>query len=212
MGSLIAQLGMYPLGEKLSDRIKPDDRAALASAAEELGLPMVVIEQMRPWMAAMTLSEAAISKAGFDPSSGVERRLFPDAKAANKDVRKFETVAEQLHAFADLPEDVQIDFLMEGVRELGKETETLNEMVAAWAAGDMAKLDQIMIEGDLAEMPEIYDALLVKRNANWVRKLDQLIKSEPGTFLVAVGAAHLIGKDSVFEMMKQLGYVAERVE
>jgi uncharacterized protein YbaP (TraB family) len=127
-------------------------------------------------------------------------------------VRKFETVAEQLHAFADLPEDVQIDFLMEGVRELGKETETLNEMVAAWAAGDMAKLDQIMIEGDLAEMPEIYDALLVKRNANWVRKLDQLIKSEPGTFLVAVGAAHLIGKDSVFEMMKQLGYVAERVE
>jgi uncharacterized protein YbaP (TraB family) len=61
-------------------------------------------------------------------------------------------------------------------------------------------------------MPEIYDALLVKRNANWVRKLDQLIKSEPGTFLVAVGAAHLIGKDSVFEMMKQLGYVAERVE
>ena len=38
------------------------------------------------------------------------------------------------------------------------------------------------------------------------------MKSETGTFLVAVGAAHLIGRDSVFEMLKPLGFAAERVQ
>jgi uncharacterized protein YbaP (TraB family) len=209
---VLLQVGMYPPGETLSDRLKPDDRAALAAAAEQLGISMVVLDQMRPWLAATTLGQLAIGKAGFDPSSGVERSLFPDARAASKEIRKFETVEEQLHTFSDLPETVQMSFLMDGLRELGDESETLNEMVDAWAAGDTGKLNTIMIEGDLGEMPEIYTALLVERNARWVPKLDQLIKTEPGTFLVAVGTAHLIGKDSVLEMMKPLGYTVERVE
>lgn len=212
MAPVVAQIGMYPIGERLSDNIKPDDRTALAAAAEKLDMPMAVLDRMRPWMAAVTLSEQAIAKAGYDPNSGVERKLFPDAKAAGKDIRKFETVEEQLRAFADLPEGVQIGFLMEGVRELSEESETLDSMVAAWAAGDIAGLNKIMIEGDLAEMPEIYAAILVNRNARWVPKIDQLIKTEPGVFLVAVGAAHLIGKDSVFEMLKPLRYAIERIE
>jgi uncharacterized protein YbaP (TraB family) len=206
----VRQFGMYQPPDRLSDRLKPDDRTALASAAETLDIPMILLDQMRPWYAAMSVSQQAILKAGYDPNSGVERKLLPDVR--EKEIRKFETVAEQLLAFVDLPEDVQISFLMEGVREIGKESDTLNDMVSAWAAGDTQKLDEIMIEGDLAEMPEIYNALLVKRNANWVAKLDQLIKTEPGTFFVAVGAAHLIGKDSVFEKMKPLGYTVERVE
>jgi uncharacterized protein YbaP (TraB family) len=212
MTAVILQVGMYPPGETLSERLSPDDRAALTAAAEQFGTPMVVIDRMRPWLAATTLGQLAIGKAGFDPTSGVERSLFPDIKAAGKEIRKLETVEEQLHAFADLPETVQMGFLVEGLRELGDESKTLNEMVDAWAAGDTDRLNSIMIEGDLGEMPEIYAALLVNRNARWVPKLDQLIKTEPGTFFVAVGTAHLIGKDSVFEMLKPLGYTVERVE
>jgi uncharacterized protein YbaP (TraB family) len=212
MASVVMEAGMYPVGQTLSDRLKPDDRAALAAAAEKLGMSMIQLDRMRPWLAATTLADLAIAKAGYDPGSGVERKLFPDARAANKDIRKLETVAEQLHAFADLPEAVQIDFLMQGVRELGEESDTLDGMIKAWAAGDIDRLNEIMIEGDLGEMPEVYGGLLVNRNARWVPQLDQLIKSEPGTFLIAVGAAHLIGKDSVLEMLKPFGYVIERVE
>jgi uncharacterized protein YbaP (TraB family) len=212
MSTVILQVGMYPPGETLSQRLSPDDRAALTAAAEQVGASMNMIDRMRPWLAATTLGQLAIGKAGFDPTSGVERSLFPDARAAGKDIRKFETVEEQLHAFSDLPENVQMSFLIEGVREIGNESETLTEMVDAWAAGDTAALNRIMIEGDLGKMPEIYAALLVNRNARWVPKLDQLIRTEPGTFFVAVGTAHLIGKDSVFEMMRPLGYAVERVE
>jgi hypothetical protein len=88
----------------------------------------------------------------------------------------------------------------------------LAKMVNAWAAGDAARLEQILIEEDFREMPEIYQALLVRRNANWAKRIDQIMKDEPGTFFIAVGAAHLIGDDSVIEMLRPLGHTTQRVE
>ena len=209
---LIQQIGMYPPSTKLSDRLKPDDRVALEAAAQKLQTPIALLDQMKPWLAAVTLSEQMITNAGYDVNSGVERKLAPDAKSAGKEIRKLETVQEQLLVFADLPEEVQIRFLMDGVKEIDKESTVLNDMVNAWAVGDTARLDKIMIQEDLAENPQVYAALLVKRNANWVTKIDQLVKTETGAFFIAVGAAHLTGKDSVITKLGPLGYVAERIE
>ena len=38
------------------------------------------------------------------------------------------------------------------------------------------------------------------------------MKDESGTFFIAVGAAHLIGDDSVIEMLRPLGHTTQRVE
>jgi uncharacterized protein YbaP (TraB family) len=208
----IQGIGMYPPSQTLSDRLKPVDRTALAAAAAKLDYPMAALDRMKPWFAAVNLSELMITNAGYEVNSGVERKLSPDAISSGKQVRKLETVEEQLGVFAGLPEDVQIQFLMDGVKQMDEESKTLDDMVKAWAAGETDKLDKIMIEQDLAESPPIYEALLVKRNSNWVKKLDELIKTEPGTFFVAVGAAHLIGKDSVIAQLAPMGHVATRIE
>jgi uncharacterized protein YbaP (TraB family) len=209
---IIQQLGMYPPSSRLSDRLTPAQNASLQKAAADLGLPSFQLDAMKPWLVGVTLSDVMITRAGYDVNSGVERKLAPTARDAGKEIRKFETVEEQLLVFADLPEETQIAFLMEGIEQIDQSNEMLNELVNAWAAGDTAKLEKVMIEEDLAETPQIYDALLVKRNANWAKQIDQIVKTEPGTFFVAVGAAHLIGKDSVQEQLKPLGYTAERLE
>jgi uncharacterized protein YbaP (TraB family) len=209
---IIQQLGMYPPGDKLSDHLKPDDRTALEAAARELNMPMSMIEQMKPWLAGVTLSEQMITNAGYEVNSGVERKLAPSATAAGKEIRKLESIREQLLVFADLPESVQIRFLMDGVKEIDKESTILDDMVHAWAVGDVVRLDKIMIEEDLAENPEIYDALLVNRNRNWVKKIGELIETEQGAYFIAVGAAHLTGKDSVVAMLTSKGYEIERLE
>lgn len=209
---VIQQLGMYPPSDKLSDHLTPAQNGALQKAAADLGLPAFQLDAMKPWLVGVTLSDVMITRAGYDVNSGVERKLAPTAKEGGKEIRKFETVQEQLLVFADLPQETQIAFLMEGIEQIDESTAMLNELVNAWAAGDTAKLEKVMIDDDLAETPAIYNALLVKRNANWAVQIDQLIKSEPGTFFVAVGAAHLIGKDSVQEKLKPLGRVTERLE
>lgn len=211
-GPIVTRLGMYPPSETLSDNLTPEQRAAFQKAVADLGLPHFQLNAMKPWLAAVSLSEALVTRAGYDVNSGVERMLAPTAKAGGKEIRKFETVEEQLLVFADMPEETQIRFLMEGVDQIAEAPAILDAMVRAWAAGDVAELEKLLIEDDLGATPEVYEALLVNRNANWVEEIDRLIKAEPGAFFVAVGGAHLVGKDSVNEMLKTQGYMVERVE
>jgi uncharacterized protein YbaP (TraB family) len=45
---------------------------------------------------------------------------------------------------------------------------------------------------------------------NWVPKIESFLK-EDANYLVVVGAAHLIGKEGVIELLKEKGYVAEQL-
>ncbi len=209
---IIQRLGMYPPSDSLSDHLSPDDRAAFHKAVADLGLPLFQLDAMKPWLAGVSLSEALVTRAGYDVNSGVERKLAPTALEAGKEIRKFETVEEQLLVFADMTEETQIRFLMDGVRQIPEAPEMLDELVKAWAGGDVARLEKLLIEEDLGATPEVYEALLVKRNANWTDELDALIRSEPGVFFVAVGGAHLIGPDSVIAMLEKRGHASTRVD
>lgn len=209
---IIQRLGLYEPSERLSDRLSLEDLELLKGALAKLELPLVAIESMRPWYAGVVISEAVVRRAGYDVTSGVESVMRPAATAAGKQIRFLETVEQQMASFATLPEPVQIRFLTSGLTEMDTATQDLGALVNAWKAGDTDALNKLLIEDDLGVIPELYDALLKNRNANWAPEIDTLMKSETGTFLVAVGAAHLIGKDSVIEMLKPRGYAADRVQ
>jgi uncharacterized protein YbaP (TraB family) len=203
--------GIYPRNESLADHLTTDQNSRLAAAAAKLSIPIGDIEVMRPWLAATKLSDELIVKSGYNPESGVERTLQPMIKSSTE-VRKLETVEEQLGVFAGLSEKVQIAYLMDGVDQLDTDQHLLDQLVDAWARGDTASIAKLMIEDDLADVPEVYQALLVKRNSNWAVTLDALLKNEPGSFLVAVGAGHLVGEDSVLAKLTARGYTVTRVQ
>ena len=132
--SFISEYGVYPPGVRLTDQLAPADRELLESASRELGVPLRLIDNQRPWLAALTLAEQLILRVGYDPMSGVDRTLHAEAETAGKDIRKLETVEQQLLAFADLPEPVQIKYLTHGLKQVGEETE-----IAASAPGARKK-------------------------------------------------------------------------
>ena len=209
---IIERLGKYDPSDRLSDHLTPEQRAALEAGLKRLGLPLVAIDAMRPWYAGVVISEAIVSRAGYDAGSGVENVLRPEARRDGKEIRFLESVEEQMASFSTLPEPVQIKFLIEGLNDIDNAAKGLGELASAWKTGDVEELRRVLIDDDMAHIPELYDALLVRRNANWVPQIDSLMKTETGVFLVAVGAAHLVGKDSVLEMLKSAGYPAERVQ
>ena len=212
MEAFIARLGVYPAGQSLSDGLDAAQRRALAEAAAKLSVSMIQLDTMRPWLAMIALNQPMTLKAGYQPESGVERTLAPLIAAQHKQVRKLETVEEQLMAFADLPEKVQVDYLLQSLKDLDRNTDLLNRLVKAWVTGDVDQLEQLLIEDDVGEDPAVEQALLINRNRNWSMKLDKLVTTEPGVFLVAIGAAHLAGKDSVRAMLEAKGYKIERVQ
>ena len=83
-------------------------------------------------------------------------------------------------------------------------------MLDAWSRGDVKGIAD-SFNSDLGDAPELKDALLVRRNANWARwvkgRLDQ-----PGTVMVAVGAGHLAGDQSVVKMLEKQGVKVTRVQ
>jgi uncharacterized protein YbaP (TraB family) len=64
---------------------------------------------------------------------------------------------------------------------------------------------------ELKKMPELRDALLVSRNVRWAQWLDDRL-DRPGTILVAVGAGHLAGDESVQAMLRKRGLKVRRVQ
>ena len=82
-------------------------------------------------------------------------------------------------------------------------TTQIDALVDAWGKGDQATLDKLMNEG-MESYPGLYDALLTNRNANWVKWIKARME-KPGTVFMAVGAAHLVGKDSVQAQLAKQG-------
>jgi uncharacterized protein YbaP (TraB family) len=212
INAIVQRTAILPPDQNLSDLLDPAQREALRAAASRLDVSPVALERMRPWYAGVLLSDTAIRETGFAQDYGVEAVLRPAARGAGKELRYLETVDSQLSAYTVLPNEVQVRLLDDTVKELGTASASLTEMVNAWRAGDDATLSRLVIDEQLATQPEIYETLMVRRNAAWAPKLDTVMRSETGTLLVAVGAGHLLGPDSVLVQMERLGYRPERVQ
>lgn len=208
---LVRSLGLDPT-HPLSTKVDLVTLRKIDAAARAAGLPgEQALEPMRPWLASVSLTMLPLVKAGYDPKSGVERKLKAEAIAQGKPVRGLETLSEQLHYFADMPPKTELALLDSTLDEVDKGPERLDALVAAWEAGNVPELDQLTNAWMAQQSPELYALLVRQRNVRWASQLDGLLKAD-GTNFVAVGTAHLVGTDSVQSQLTRLGYQVERVQ
>jgi uncharacterized protein YbaP (TraB family) len=203
-------LGTAPGLPPLADRIDPAKRPLLAEALKRSGLPPIAFDQMKTWAAAFTLLGIQYRALGLGGEDGVEMTLRQQFATAGKPIGQLETNAEQLGFFNSLPEAAQ-KALLEGAIErpeaMGKEFQV---MLNAWARGDVNEIARVFNQ-DLSSSPPLLDALLKRRNANWSRWIEQRLKT-PGTVMLAVGAGHLAGGDSVQTLLSREGYKVRRLQ
>jgi uncharacterized protein len=201
----VRQLG-FDQQHPLSTELPPDDLAHLDSAAKNVGIPAgeKALEPMRPWLAALALSDALLIHAGYDPDSGVERVLQQRAVAAHKSVRGFETLEQQTHFFADMSPKLQISVLEDALGDADAGPAKLDALVDAWLKGDQAGITRLIIDELKKPFPVLYRTLLVARNEAWAGAVAGMLK-EPGIRFIAVGAGHLAGPDSLRAKLEQRG-------
>jgi len=195
----------------LSSRLTAEENAKLETAAGAMGMTGAMLEPMRPWLAALTLSMAPLTKAGYDPQSGVELILRARALEAGQPISGLETLEEQLQILSGMSEEGQLGFLRSVLDDYESATVELDRLVAAWAAGDVEALEAIGVTPMRAESEQFYQTLLAKRNANWAGQIDTLMDGE-GVIFIAVGSAHLAGDDSVQTLLEARGYTVERIQ
>jgi hypothetical protein len=200
--------GMFTDGTQLTSLMTPEQVSVLRAALDDLGLPLEAIQPMRPWYAAMNMSVMQLTKEGFDPQAGVETRIQADALGYGASFEYLETVDDQLGEFARLDNCAQIEFLMLTASSMDEGTLMLDTLVSEWADGDVAGLGALMASPEAFGSQAAYDALLKNRNARWTPLISGMLET-PGTRLIAVGAGHLAGEDSVIAMLRAEGYAVD---
>jgi uncharacterized protein len=198
----------YPDGTTLAQNVSDETYQLAARRASELGLDMRVLNPMKPWFAALTMIAIKLQRIGLDPRLGVDRHLAERAKSSGKPTGGLETLEFQLGMFDQLSAREQELMLRETVGELERLDKDMNEIVKSWLKGDGDQLTTLMLAG-MQEYPELYQKILVERNRRWLVDIENFVQQGSGA-MVVVGAAHLLGKDSVVEMLKGKGYSVEQ--
>jgi uncharacterized protein YbaP (TraB family) len=194
----------------ISERVSPDKRAALAAAIQKSGVPPAVFDQMKTWTAGFTLLSVQFRDMGLKGKDGVEAVLRNSFTTEGKPIGELETNIEQLGFFDTLPEKAQRALLEGALDEQNGMDSEFAGMLDAWARGDVNGIARTF-DHDLAASPELQDALIRRRNANWSKWIERRM-AQPGSVMVAVGAGHLAGKQSVIEMLREQGYRVRQVQ
>lgn len=200
------RLGVLPAGESLTARLTPEGRARLQRQAERLGLSPAAVDHLRPWLADLTLSVAALLQDGAFADAGVERTLETAAPSATR--RYFESPAEQIDFLAGAPEADQLASLEETLRQLDEDPELFTRLVRAWLAGDQAAIEQLGVAPIRTLSPVLYERLLAGRNRRWAEIILARLAGSGRTVMV-VGAGHLTGPDGVPALLRARGVAVE---
>lgn len=205
----IWQYGKDP-AHPLSTKLSPEETKRLRAAALRAGIAPVSLESLRPWLAAIVLSMAPMEQAGYQSKFGIENQLREAARAEKKTIKGLETIDQQFGFLAGLPLELELAMLSQIVEMQMEGVDQLDKMVGAWLAGDVDQL-AVLMTGDSEVLADdaIYKRLLIDRNQQWAMQISEMIK-QPGSHFIAVGAAHLAGKDSVQELLKKRGLTVER--
>ena len=208
--ALMMKLGMSDKLPPIAQRVPASKRPALEAALKKSGVPRPVFDKMETWAAAFMLLGNQFRDLGLKGDEGVEVVLRNSFSSQGKRIDQLETNAEQLGFFDTLPEKAQRD-LLEGAIQPSDSTRTdFKKMLAAWSAGDVAAIARAF-NHDLQASPDLREALIKRRNANWTRWIEQRM-DQPGEIMIAVGAGHLAGRDSVIDLLKRGGYKVQRIQ
>lgn len=208
---LVMTYGFSEDGRTLPDIVNARRWAMIANLAADLGFDREEIASlmpMRPWYASLYLTNRFFTNEGFAAARGVEEALLADLRAGNRRTMSLETAEQQLSFLDGLRESIQVAMLEATVRDLQEKPNIARDMLRHWASGDTDQLASLLNDA-LKEYPEAYDALLVARNRAWIPAITDLMASGQ-TIFVAVGAGHLVGRDSVVTLLEAQGYQVDR--
>jgi len=204
--AMAAQMQHYarlPAGQSL-ESVLGSDYAAVATQLVDAGLDIATFDGFAPWFVGMLVLQLEVAKRGFDPAHGIEQQVTDRAVADRKPILGLETPADQFAVLARLSLPEQKRFLLMTLEETESADARLDELLTAWRTGDTATLARVLSE-EFDEFPELYRPLTEDRNRAWVEQLAGLL-DDRDDYLVVVGALHLVGRNSVVDLLRQRGY------
>ena len=209
---LMQMRGMLPAGQTLQDVVSPEAYAALQQVLASMGLPAAGMNNFKPWLIALMLTNLQVSSLGYSALDGLEM-YFTTRKSPNSDILQLESIEQQLAMLDSLNPDIFLDYSLDDLQEGAA---GLDSMVHAWRCADQDALTTSIFadftdtrERAAAErllISELYQHMFTARNVVMADGIEQFMRNGDGAYFVVVGAGHLLGPGSVVELLQGRGY------
>ncbi len=202
---------MLPGDQRISDFISPEADRELRAILKKYGIPYSSVERFRPWVISTTLGSMSAFETSMSAGYGVDMYFTREAYDMGMDIRELESAVGQLEILNSLSMDAQVADVETVIMDFLHLDEQINELLATWATGNLPLMEELIIQ-PFTEDPaagEYYQNLFVDRNMNWRHALLEMVAEKTQIFVV-VGTGHLIGPDSVVQMLRKDGFSARR--
>ena len=198
-----SQATLLPEGESLQQLLDSTLYQQTVQLLAAYGMPELVVQRMKPWAAAATLSLPR-------PQTGLflDMLLYTQAAAQGKRVYGLETVSEQVGAMETMPRDLQIIMLRDAVAQHAQLDQIIEALINAYLQRDLNALESIsdkaMQQGDRRVAQLFTSEVVVNRNRRMLERMQPRLRE--GNAFIAVGALHLPGKDGLLTLLRNKGY------
>jgi len=208
-------LALLPPGETLDRFLDAGTRSQLLEMGGEAGLPAEAVLRMRPMMIAGVVSiPPRMIRRLAAGQEGVDLQLVKSAIARGIPIYALETVEEQIDTLSAMEHGHEAEILRQTVALRSQREEIYERMLEAYLSGDiLAFLDWTLetFRGEDEALAQAFmDEIVYRRNRLFVTRLGRHLAD--GNALIAVGAAHIPGRDGVLDLLEAQGYRITRLE
>ncbi|MBX7243335.1 MAG: TraB/GumN family protein [Bacteroidia bacterium] len=143
-----------------------------------------------------------------------ESTLMAIAHKQNKEVLGLESIKNQIDAFDKIPLKIQANSFLNQIKkyDYDKMKAAYDSMYFFYRKNDLIGLSRIILENESmnANIRGFEDILLFERNKRWLNVIVRASKTKP-TFY-AFGAAHLVGENSIIDLLRKSGYNVKAIK
>jgi len=170
---------------------------------EQLGLEKRLVDLSFSKMKPLAVIQMATVKQFGQDAKSYEVNMNNIAKENQIETIGLETAQEQMELFDNLSKSEQAEMVMQVIRTFDTYENELNDMQRLYKNQRIDSL-YYMVKDEGKNLGPTEVQLLENRNKNWIPKIKKIIKKNNA--FIAVGAAHLYGKEGVIELLKKENY------
>ncbi|MBI4410333.1 MAG: TraB/GumN family protein, partial [Gemmatimonadetes bacterium] len=192
---------LYPAGDELGKHISPALLARTLERAARAGLPEAGVQRMKPWLIGSLLGVLELSSSGFTAENGIDLHFLKLAREGKR-ILELEGVEAQIELLDGLEPAEQELWLEYSLRQLDDTRRFVDELLAAWRAGDAAAMEALVTKSvrDEPRFAPIYRKLLDDRNERMAEQIEGYLL-QGGNYFIVVGAGHLVGERGLLRLL-----------
>jgi hypothetical protein len=191
---------MMPSDTTLEMLLTPEQyKMVKQKAKEKLGFLAAAIDKIKPIFTSALITEMDTDA---DSTEALDSYLQKIARVKKMKVFGIESVEEQFAAINKISLKEQADMLYKSLTEEAKQDTILNQMFEVYLAQDLDRMENLLKESEMTDV--MNQSLIIHRNYVMAERIENVIHDQ-STF-IAIGTAHLVGKEGLIQLLRNKGY------